>query len=59
MPTFKSPDGRIALVQQRQGRPPVIELSEDYKMVDSLEGLGVPSLTQGRQINHFGPCSFF
>ncbi len=45
--------------QNVQGRPPVIELSEDYKMVDSLEGTGVPSLTQGRQINHFGPCSFF
>lgn len=51
-------DGRIALVPEREGRPPVIELSDDYKMVDSLEGTGVPSLIKADKLTITGPVRF-
>ena len=37
-------DGQVRLADSRQGVPPVITLSDEYKLVDSLEALGVPSL---------------
>jgi len=37
-------DGQVRLAASRQGVPPVITLSDEYKLVDSLEALGVPSL---------------
>lgn len=37
-------DGQVRLCEERQGVPPDISLSGDYKLVDSLEALGVPSL---------------
>ena len=54
----QTPDGRIALVSEREGRPPVIELSDDYKMVDSLEGTGVPSLIKADKLTILGPVRF-
>lgn len=51
-------DGRIALVTEREGRPPVIDLSDDYKMVDSLEGLGLPSLIAARKLTVRGGVRF-
>jgi len=51
-------DGRIALVPERAGRPPVIELSDDYKMVDSLEGTGMPSLMKADKLTISGPVRF-
>ena len=51
-------DGRIALVSERNGLPPVIELSDEYKMVDSLEGLGVPSLVAAGKLTIRGPVRF-
>ena len=54
----QEPDGRIALSAQRQGKPPIITLSEDYKMVDSLEGLGVPSLLKADKLSISGPVRF-
>ena len=55
---IQEPDGRIALSAQRQGRPPIIALSEEYKMVDSLEGLGVPSLLKADKLSISGPVRF-
>lgn len=54
----KTEDGRIALVPDRQGKPPVIDLSDDYKMVDSLEGLGMPSLIAANKLTVSGPVRF-
>ncbi len=51
-------DGRIALVPERKGKPPVIDLSDEYKMVDSLEGLGMPSLVQAEKLTIRGPVRF-
>ena len=51
-------DGRIALITERAGKPPVIALSDEYKLVDSLEGLGIPSLKDAEKITIQGPCRF-
>lgn len=51
-------DGRIALIAARNGEPPVISLSEEYKMVDILEGLGTPSLKDSVKITISGPVRF-
>ena len=51
-------DGRIALVAEREGKPPVIELSDEYKLVDSLEGLGMPSLVKAGKLSVSGPVRF-
>ena len=51
-------DGRIALVAERAGKPPVIRLSDEYKMVDSLEGLGMPSLLNADRLKVEGPVRF-
>ena len=37
-------DGQVRLAASRNGIPPNILLSDDYKLVDQLEALGVPSL---------------
>jgi len=54
----QTPDGRIALVSSRDGKPPVIDLSDEYKMVDSLEGLGLPSLIKAEKLTVRGPVRF-
>ena len=54
----QTPDGRIALVAERAGEPPVIDLSDDYKMVDSLEGLGMPSLLRAQHLKIRGSVRF-
>ncbi len=51
-------DGRIALLASRNGRPPVIDLSDEYKLVDSLEGLGMPSLLKADKLTISGPVRF-
>lgn len=51
-------DGRMALVASREGRPPVINLSSEYKLVDSLEGLGMPSLVKAGKLTVRGPVRF-
>ena len=35
-------NGQVRLAASRQGMPPVISLSDEYKLVDSIEDLGVP-----------------
>ncbi len=54
----KTKDARIALVPEREGKPPVINLSSDYKLVDSLEGLGVPSLVKAEKLTINGKVRF-
>ncbi|MCP5536515.1 MAG: UTP--glucose-1-phosphate uridylyltransferase [Akkermansiaceae bacterium] len=51
-------DGRIALVAARQGTPPVIDLCDEYKLVDSLEGLGMPSLLKAGKLTVRGCVRF-
>ena len=51
-------DGRIALVKEREGKPPVVSLSDEYKLVDSLEGLGIPSLKGATKLSLSGPVRF-
>lgn len=54
------PDGQVRLCKERQGVPPDISLSGEYKLVDSLDALGVPSLIQCQSLKisgliHFSP----
>ena len=51
-------DGRIALIDERNGKPPIVVLSEEYKLVDSLEGLGSPSLKEAIKVTISGPVRF-
>jgi UDP-N-acetylglucosamine pyrophosphorylase len=37
-------DGQVRLAAEREGVPPTILLSDDYKLVDHLEPLGIPGL---------------
>ncbi len=51
-------DGRVALISARNGEPPVISLSDEYKMVDALEGIGTPSLKDAIKITISGLVRF-
>jgi UTP--glucose-1-phosphate uridylyltransferase len=55
-----SDDGRVELLAERAGNPPVVKLDDAYKLVDALETLGVPSLAECDEIAvqgtvHFSP----
>ena len=55
----KRPDGSVGLVPARQGKPPVVKLSGEYKLVDSLSQLGsVPSLVGAKSISIEGNVRF-
>ncbi len=47
-------DGQVRLAASRNGIPPVIVLSDDYKLVDQIEALGVPSLIHCRSLKITG-----
>ena len=51
-------DGQVRLCEERQGVPPDISLSSDYKLVDSLEALGVPSLISCNSLKIIGLIHF-
>jgi UDP-N-acetylglucosamine pyrophosphorylase len=51
-------DGQVRLVESRNGVPPIITLSEDYKLVDQIEALGLPSLIQCQSLTVKGPVHF-
>ena len=52
-------NGQVRLHPSREGRPPVISLSDEYKLVDSLDLLGtVPSLIGCRSLKVSGPVRF-
>ncbi len=51
-------NGQVRLHRSRQGEPPVICLSDEYKLVDSLQSLGVPSLIDCKSLTLSGPLRF-
>ena len=53
-----SADGQVRLDPSRDGVPPVIALSDEYKLVDSLDPLGVPGLLECRSLEVSGPVHF-
>jgi UDP-N-acetylglucosamine pyrophosphorylase len=52
------PDGQVRLDGSRSGKPPLVVLSDEYKMVDSLDGLGVPGLLSCDSLTISGPVKF-
>ena len=53
-----SHDGRVELIPERAGVPPVVKLDDSYKMVDAIETLGTPSLAACQEVSIAGPLSF-
>ena len=53
-----SDDGRVMLAASRNGVPPNVNLSGEYKLVDSLDDLGLPSLVEARELTVSGPVGF-
>ena len=51
-------DGQVRLHPDRHGVPPVITLPDEYKLVDQLDALGVPSLRRCRSLTITGPAHF-
>jgi UDP-N-acetylglucosamine pyrophosphorylase len=51
-------NGQVRLHASRKGKPPVVILSDEYKLVDSIEGLGVPSLIGCHSLEVSGPVRF-
>ncbi len=51
-------DGQVRLAASRDGVPPNIVLSDDYKLVDQLEPLGVPGLLDCNSLKVSGLVSF-
>ncbi|QTN33894.1 UTP--glucose-1-phosphate uridylyltransferase [Akkermansiaceae bacterium] len=51
-------DGQVRLREERKGVPPDISLSGEYKLVDALEPLGVPSLIKCDSLKISGLVSF-
>jgi UDP-N-acetylglucosamine pyrophosphorylase len=51
-------DGQVRLREERHGVPPDISLSGEYKLVDSLDALGVPSLINCRSLKISGLVYF-
>jgi UDP-N-acetylglucosamine pyrophosphorylase len=53
-----SENGQVRLDPRRGGVPPVISLSDEYKLVDSLDSLGTPSLLGCRSLSLKGALRF-
>ena len=51
-------NGQVLLHASRKGKPPVISLSDEYKLVDAIEDLGVPSLIDCHSLKINGPVRF-
>ncbi|MGB6219415.1 UTP--glucose-1-phosphate uridylyltransferase [Haloferula sp.] len=51
-------DGRVSLIPERDGQPPVVKLDDRYKFVDSLEELGLPSLAKCDKLEVVGEVVF-
>ncbi len=51
-------DGQVRLTASRNGVPPVILLSDEYKLVDQIEALGVPGLIGCDTLKVSGPIRF-
>ncbi len=53
-----SDEGKVTLHESRGGKPPILSLSDEYKLVDSLEALGVPSLRECESLTIDGAVQF-
>ncbi len=51
-------EGNMKLAPECNGIPPIVQLSPDYKLVDSLSSLGVPSLKNVHHLTVRGPWKF-
>jgi UTP--glucose-1-phosphate uridylyltransferase len=51
-------NGQVRLAPSREGQPPVISLSDEYKLVDSLDDLGVPGMLGCRSLTVDGRVYF-
>lgn len=51
-------NGQVRLAAPRDGVPPVVTLSDEYKLVDSLDALGVPSLLACKSLTIQGSIHF-
>ena len=51
-------DGRVQLVESRGGKPPVVNFSSEYKLVDSLSALGQASLVDADELTISGLIAF-
>lgn len=51
-------NGQVRLHASRNGKPPVVMLSDAYKLVDSIEALGVPGLIGCHSLKVAGPVRF-
>ena len=51
-------DGQVRLREERDGVPPNVSLSGEYKLVDSLDTLGVPSLIKCESLKISGLHQF-
>ena len=51
-------NGQVRLAPSRKGIPPVITLSDEYKLVDGIESLGIPSLIECCSLTIQGPVHF-
>ena len=51
-------DGSVQLVASREGKPPVVHFSSEYKLVDALDGLGQPSLVETEELTISGLVTF-
>ncbi len=51
-------DGRVKLRDTRQGVPPDVVMNDHYKLVDSIEGIGMPSLIDCTRLEIQGPVIF-
>ncbi len=51
-------DGQVRLAESRDGVPPLISLSDEYKLVDQIEALGVPSLIDCKSLVISGALRF-
>jgi hypothetical protein len=51
-------DGQVRLVAARNGVPPVIVLSDEYKLVDQIDAIGSPSLRGCQSLKISGPVQF-
>lgn len=51
-------DARVVLAPEREGANLVVKLSPEYKLIDSLKGMEVPSLIAAESLTLDGPVTF-
>ena len=51
-------NGRVMLIPERKGIPPLVKLSKNFKFVDQMEALGTPSLKNAKSLTVEGKVTF-